>query len=162
LGLARPLIVLLAVSAAPASAAPLWLSLSTSGGILEERALGVARDDFQLTLRLGIGIGRHVAVSIGFDGDLERLELAARTGVLVRPFAAGRWSPYLRAEVAIVGATHLGNDWELLGGVGILWRVHRFAALFVEVDAVGRVGAVRSLADHLAAGLAVTAPSFWR
>jgi hypothetical protein len=146
----------------PATAAPLWLSLSTSGGILEERALGVARDDFQLTLRLGIGIGRHVAVSIGFDADLERLELAARTGVMVRPFAAPRFAPYLRAEVAIVGATLLGSDWELLGGAGILWRVHRWTALFVEVDAVGRVGAVRSLADHIACGIVVTAPSFWR
>ncbi len=159
--LARPLIVL-ALLSTPAAAAPLWLSLSTSGGVLEEHALGAARDDFQLTLRLGIGIRRHVALDIGFDADLERLELAARAGVMVRPVIFRRWSPYLRAEVAIVGATHLGSDWELTGGVGMFWRAHRWAALFVEVDAVGRVGAVHSLADHIAVGIALTAPSFWR
>ena len=161
MGLARPLIVFLLFTR-PAAAAPLWLSLSTSGGILEERSLGAARDDFQLTLRLGIGLGRHTAIAIGLDADLERLELAGRAGVMVRPFVAGRLSPYLRAEVALVAATHLGDDWELTGGVGLLWRVHRWAALFIEVDAVGRVGAVHSVADHLAAGLALTAPSFWR
>src|SRR5207247_11281251 len=48
--LASPLLILLWISSS-AGAAPLALSVSTSGGILESRTLGAARDDFQLTLR---------------------------------------------------------------------------------------------------------------
>jgi hypothetical protein len=161
LGLARPLIAFFALTAS-ARAAPLMLSVSASGGILEEHALGAARDDFQLTLRGGLALGRRFALQLGVDADLERLELGARLGALFRPFYSARLSPYLRAEVALVAATHLGDDWELTGGVGLFYRVHRWSALFVEVDVVGRVGAVHSLGDHIAAGIALTAPSFWR
>jgi hypothetical protein len=161
LGLARTLILFVAVSST-ARAAPLMLSVSVSGGVLEEHSLGAARDDFQLTLRGALAIRRHYAITLGFDADLERLELAARLGGMFRPFYDARLSPYLRAEVAFVAATHFGDDWELTGGVGLMVRVHRWVALFVEADVVGRVGAVHSLADHLAAGIALTAPSFWR
>jgi hypothetical protein len=147
------------LAAAPAHAAPLALSLSTDGGFVEAGAAGVVRDDARLTLRLMIGAGRFTALTVGADADLERLELALRTGALLRPFCA-RVSPYVRAELAVIGTAHIGRVWELTGGVGLWWRLHARVAAFVEVDAVGRVGEVRSLAEHFAVGLALTSPRF--
>jgi hypothetical protein len=103
-----------------------------------------------------------VALQVGLDADLERLELGARLGAMVRPWIGGRLSPYARAEVALVSATWLGADWELRGGAGLWLRLARWVAAFVEADAVGRVSAPRSLADHFVVGVALTAPSFWR
>ena len=160
MGLARSLIFVL--FSASASAAPLSLSVSSSGGILESHSLGAARDDFQLTLRGALAVHRLVALTLGLDADLERLEFGARLGTMVRPFYSKHLSPYLRAEVAFLAATHFGDDWELLGGVGLLVRVSRWIGLFAEVDVAGRVGAVHSLADHVALGISLTAPSFWR
>lgn len=158
---AAPAAALILLSA-PASAAPLALQVSASGGYLTDGTIGVVRDDAQLTLRLGIGLGRYVAAQLGFDFDLERLELGARAGVMARPWAGGRWAPYLRAEVALVGVNYLGVNWELTGGAGGWVRLHRWAALFLEIDAVGRFDMPRSLAEHFVAGVALTAPSFWR
>jgi hypothetical protein len=151
----------LALGGARASAAPLSLSVDIAEGLLAARRAGVFRDDAELTARLGYGVGRHTAVELGFDADLERLELGVRLGARVRPWLGRRWSPYLRGELALVGANRIGLDYELTGGVGLWLRLHRWAAAFAEVDVAVRFLPV-SLADHFTVGIALTAPSAWR
>jgi hypothetical protein len=134
------------------------------------RRAGIYRDDKVWSLRLGFGVGRHVALDAGFSEDSERLEMAARAGVLVRPFASSfftdYWSPYLRGEVALVGASHLGSNYDLVLGIGHWGRFAptRFPwlAWFIETSTVQRIGEVDTLAVRLEGGLAVTTASFWR
>ncbi len=122
---------------------PLSLSVSFADGPIYGATLGVIRDDVLMTLRIGFApghlVGRYLVIEGGFDFDLERLELAARLGVRVRPWAFRWWSPYVRAEAVLVGKTYLGNDWQLVGGVGAWVRPYRYFALFTEVDAVGEI-----------------------
>jgi hypothetical protein len=148
--------------AAPVCAAPLESAVSVEGGPVLVGRGGVVRDDTLLSLRLGVGLGRRVALQLGLDADVERLELGARLGAMVRPWLGRIASPYARAEVALVGKTYLGHDWELRGGVGLWLRLQRWVAAFFEVDVVGMVSAPRSLGDHVLVGAALTAPSFWR
>ncbi len=154
------------VCRAEARDVPLSFSISFAGGPIYGPHLGVIVDDPLMTLRVGLApghlLGRYLVIEAGFDFDLARLELAARLGVRVRPWRFRWWSPYVRVETALVGKTYLGNDWQLVGGVGAWVRPHRYLAIFSEVDAVGEVTAPRSLAEHFVLGVALTAPSQWR
>jgi hypothetical protein len=163
-------LTLLVLAPAVARSAPFSLELGFGGGIGYASRAGIYRDDIVFTLRMGVGIGRRVAVDFGLSEDTERIEPAIRVGARVRPFATAfwtdHWSPYLRGELAIVGGSHLGSNYDLTAGIGNWGRFapHRWPwlAWFVEIDFVTRVGEVDTLSTRLTAGVALTTRSFWR
>ena len=147
-------------------APPLSLDVALGSGIGYASRSLVYRDDDVLTLRMGIGVGRHVALDVGMSEDLARIEPAIRLGTRVRPFAPSfwteRWSPYVRGELAIVGGSHLSSNYDFVIGFGNWGRILRWLAWFAEIDIVPRVGEVDTLSTRLEAGLAVTTSTFWR
>jgi len=168
LGVLPAVVVLLAV--APASAAPaLSLELGGGGGIGWAHRAGWYRDDDLLELELGVGIGSFVAVDAGVSEDLARIEPAVRVGARVRPWAGpcwhARWSPYLRGELALVGASHLGSNYDVLAGVGHWGRVSRrvgWLGWYVELDGIARVGEYDALSARVEVGLTLATSAFWR
>jgi hypothetical protein len=148
-------------------AAPLSLDLGFGSGIGYARLASLYRDDNTLSVRLGIAPWRRVSIDLGFSEDLERIEAAFHTGVRVRPLRPSRrWSPVLRGDIALVGASHFGSNVDLTVGVGHWGRLapDRFpwVAWFVDLDTVVRVGEVSTLSERLEVGLAFTTRSFWR
>jgi hypothetical protein len=113
-------------------------------------------------VRLGFGIGRFTDLELHFGQSLERIEPEVGVGARFRPFYSPRFSPYVHAEVSMVGVTKIGSNYDLLEGVGGFFRVCRFFAAFAEVEAVERVGELNMLNLRFELGLAFTTPSFWR
>jgi hypothetical protein len=71
----------------------------------------------------------------------------------------------VRAELAIVGATYIGSNYDLVVGAGHWARVADAApwlAWYTELDGVARVGDVDTLALRVQLGLAFATSSFWR
>jgi hypothetical protein len=127
------------------------------------------RDDGIVTLRFGVGIGRFVAADVGVSEDTARIEPALRLGARVRPWEGAcwraRWQSYVRGELAIVGATYIGSNYDLVLGVGHWARLADpvpWLAWYAELDGVARVGDVDTLALRVQVGLAFTTASFWR
>jgi len=158
----RAAVALLLFAPAAAAAAPLSLELGAGSGFGWGRLSGIYRDDDVVTLRLGIGLGRHVSIDVGLSEDTERIEPALRLGGRWRPFWTAHWSAYLRGELAFVGASHLGSNYDLLVGVGHFWRLRPWLAAFVETDVVSRTGEVGTIANRFEVGFCLTARSFWR
>jgi hypothetical protein len=153
--------LIVAVLAAP----PLSLDVAFGGGWGYASRAGVYGDDDTFTLRLGIGVGRHFALDVGLSEDTARFEPAFRLGTRWRPFSPSfwtdHWSPYVRGELAIVGGSHFGSNYDFVIGFGNWGRIVRWLAWFAEIDIVPRVGEVDTLSTRLEAGLALTAGSFW-
>jgi hypothetical protein len=158
----RVALALLLLAPAAAAAAPLSLQLGLGGGIGWARRSGMYRDDDVLTLRIGMAIGRRATIDFGISEDAERIEPAFRLGGRWRPFWSGRWSAYLRGELAFVGGSHFGSNYDLLVGVGHFWRLSRWLAAFVETDVVSRTGEVGTISNRIEGGFCLTAPTFWR
>jgi hypothetical protein len=160
----RLALVLLLTSVAHA-APPLSLQLGFSGGAQWAERSGWVRDDSVLALRGGMGIGDFVALDVSLAEDLERIEPSFGVGARVRPWAgacwAARFAPYLRAEVAVVGASHLASNYDLLAGVGHWGRLGATLAWFAELDVVARVGEYDAVSARIEAGLAIATASFW-
>jgi hypothetical protein len=161
----RLALVLLLTSVAHA-APPLSLQLGFSGGAQWAERSGWVRDDTSLALRGGLGVGDFVALDVSLAEDLERVEPSFGVGARVRPWAGACWtarfSPYLRAQVAVVGASHLASNYDLLAGIGH-WGHFGASGLawFAEVDVVARVGDYDAVSVRGEAGLAVATASFW-
>lgn len=155
-----------------ARAVPLALEMSSGAGLGYARLAGVYRDDASLKVRVALGIGQRTAVAFGLASDLERIEASLHLGVQVRPWRGGSYSPYVRLEAGLMGASSIGSTYELLGGAGLWLRLFGWSsrwtalsgglALFVEVDAFGHLGEAGLLGEQLQIGLALTTPRFWR
>jgi len=160
--------ILLVASRAQASPA-LSLSVDGEGGEVWAHRAGWLRDDDFAGLRLGIGAGAFTSIDVTLAEDLDRVEPSLGIGVRVRPWVGpcweARWSPYVRAQVAAVAASHLGSNFDFLAGAGHWGGFGEQASWlhwFVEVDTVTRVGEYTSFALRIDVGLAVATSSFWR
>jgi hypothetical protein len=164
----RAAVVLLLVARTAAAAPPLSLQLGLGGGAQWAERSGWVRDDDLVGMRAGIGLGPFAALDIGLSADLDRVETAFGVGVRVRPWAgpcwSARWSPYLRGQVSLVGASHVGSNYDLLAGAGHWGHFGehvRWLAWFAELDVVARVGEYDAVSARIEAGLAVATPTFW-
>jgi hypothetical protein len=144
-----------------AAAAPLSLELGAGDGIGYASRAGSYRDDGVVSLRLGIGLNCRTALDVGLSGDLERIEPGLHVGTRVRMFELP-WLPYLRGDVALIGGSKLGSNFDLAVGIGVWNRLARRFAWYVELDAIGRVGEVETLTARVEIGLAFATLAFWR
>ncbi len=64
--------------------------------------------------------------------------------------------------MSLVGASHLGSNYDLLAGVGHWGKIVSRLSWFVELDTVVRVGEYDSVALRVEGGLAVHSLAFWR
>jgi len=142
--------------------APVTLTLALSDGIGHAHLAGWYNDEPDLSLRVGVEVHPRVAIDAGFSEDLDRVEPGFHAGALVRPLDldVAPWF-YLRGDIALVGASHLGSNYDLTAGAGAWRRVCPWAAIHVELDAVARVGELDTQAIRLEAGVAIASPSFW-
>ena len=158
------------LASARASADPaLSAQLGAATGVGYASLAGAYRDDDFVALRVGVGLGPYVAADVRVGEDLDRVEPAFGLGARVRPWQGecwlARWSPYVRGEVALVGATHLGGNYDLTLGAGH-WghftpRV-RWLGWYAELDAIARVGEVQTWSAHVELGVSFATSSFWR
>jgi hypothetical protein len=139
--------------------APIAVTLGFSGGIGHAHLAGWYDDEFALVARLAVEVHPRVAIDAGFTEDLERVELGLHAGARVRPTCAP-WF-YLRGDVALVGASHLGSNYDLTVGAGAWHRLSPWFAVEVEADAVLRVGELDTQAFRAVAGVAIASPRFW-
>ena len=142
--------------------APVTLTLGISDGIGHAHLAGWYDDEEVLSRRVGYEVHPRVALEVGLSADLERVEAGLHAGARVRPLdlEAAPWF-YLRGDVALVGASHLGSNYDLTAGAGAWHRVCPWAAIHLELDLVARVGEVDTQAIRLEAGVAIAPPSFW-
>jgi len=162
----RVALVVIMLAGAAHAAPPLSLQLGLSGGAQWAERSGWVRDDSALALRGGVQLGDFVALDVSLAEDLERIEPRFGVGARVRPWAgacwAARFSPYLRGELAVVGASHVGSNYDLLAGVGH-WGHFGSSRLawFAEIDVVGRFGEYDAVSVRAEAGLAIATARFW-
>jgi hypothetical protein len=152
--------------AAPAVAAPVSLQLGGEGGLFYQTLTGWIEDDTTVSLRVSTAIGDYFAIDGGLAEDLDRLEPSLELGARVRPWQ-GRcwhawWSPYIRADVAAVGASHLGSNYDLLVGIGHWGKLTSRLGWFVELDTIARVGDYDAFMLHVALGVSISTRDFWR
>ena len=141
-------------------AAPLAVTLAFSDGIGHARLAGWYDDEEVLTARLAFEVHPRVAIDFGFSEDLDRVELGLHAGVRVRPACAAPWL-YLRGDVALVGASHFGSNYDLTAGAGAWHRLTPWLAVEGEIDLVARVGELDTQAIRAVAGVAIASPRFW-
>ncbi|MGE5187249.1 MAG: hypothetical protein ACM31C_34615 [Acidobacteriota bacterium] len=165
----RAALALVLVASAAHASPPLALQLGLGGGEQWAERSGWLRDDDYLLVRAATGLGDFVALDLELQEDLDRVEATFGAGVRVRPWAGAcwraRWSPYVRAELAVAGASHLGSNYDLVAGAGHWGAITshaRWLHWFAEVDLVTRVGEYTSVSPRLELGLAVATASFWR
>ena len=139
--------------------APVALTLGLSDGIGHARLAGWYDDEPDVSARLAIAVHPRVAIDTGLSGDLDRLELGLHLGARVRPTDLP-WF-YVRGDVALVGASHLGSNYDLTAGAGAWHRLCPWAAVEVDLDLVARVGELDTQAIRLEAGVVIASPSFW-
>ena len=139
--------------------APVTLTLGLSDGIGHARLAGWYDDEEALSLRVGLEVHPRVAIDAGFSEDLERIEAGFHLGARVRPLDMP-WF-YLRGDVALVGASHLGSNYDLTAGAGAWHRLCPWAAVEVEIDLTARVGELDTQSIRASAGVAIASPSFW-
>jgi hypothetical protein len=159
---ARSLIVVLAL-VTPAAAAPLSLELGGGDGIGHASRAGTYRDDGYLEMRLGIALNCRLSLDPGFSWDTARIEPGLHIGMRVR--ALEPTEPvmlYLRGDVAVVAASHIWSNYDLLAGVGVRHNLRPRWAIFGEVNAIARVGEVETLSLRAEIGVAFTSRRFWR
>jgi hypothetical protein len=139
--------------------APVALTLALGDGIGHAHLAGWYHDEPAILARLAIELHPRVAIDAGLSEDTDRLEAGFHLGVRVRPTCAP-WF-YLRGDVALVGASHLGSNYDLTAGAGAWHRLSDWFAVEVETDAVFRVGEVDTQALRVVAGVAIASPRFW-
>ena len=168
MGRAAVAVAALAVLATPRAfaAPPLSLQLGGEGGLWYQSLNGWLVDDNTLSLRVSFGIDERFAIDGALSEDLEHLEPALHLGGRFRPWSderwCARWSPYVRAEVALVGASNVFSNYDFTVGVGHWGKFTERLGWFVEVDGIARVGDYDAFALHIAAGLSVSSRDFWR
>ena len=173
-GLAAVAVGLAAAASAEAQVAPSSFQVEAEGGLWHQALTGWLQDDYSAALRASWGIGERFAIdgalSLDLDGvaavDLARFEPALHVGGRWRPWTGrcwcARWVPYIRADVALVAASHLFSDYDFTLGVGHWGKLTPRLGWFVELDAIERVGDYDAFALHLALGFSVNKLGFWR
>jgi len=141
-------------------AAPLAVTLAFSDGIGHARLAGWYNDEPAVAVRLSVAVHSRVAIDAGFTEDLDRVELGLHAGVRVRAACATPWL-YLRGDIALVGASHLGSNYDLTAGAGAWHRLTPWLAVEGELDLVARVGELDTQAIRAVAGVAIASPRFW-
>ncbi len=164
----RVALALLILASAAHAAPPLSLQLGFSGGAQWAQRSGWVRDDNALALRGGVQVDDYVALDLSLTEDLERIEPKLGVGVRVRPWTGACWSarfaPYLRGELALVAASSIGSNYDILAGVGHWGHFGdhaRWLAWFAELDVVARVGEYDAVSIRGEAGLAIATARFW-
>jgi hypothetical protein len=157
-----------ATAARPAAADIPGLSLQAGigTGVGYASLAGTYVDDTIVGLRAGLGIGPYATVDLALAEDLDRVEPAIGLGSRVRPWRGEcwreRWSPYLRGQVSLVGASYIGSNYDLLAGVGHWGRIVSRFAWFAELDVVARVGEYDTISARVEVGVALHSLAFWR
>ena len=140
--------VAVGLAASTAHAGPLTLQLGVGDGVGYASRAGAYRDDSIVELR---GLLRHgcAGIEAGIAEDLERLEPSVELG--------GRYGTklYVRAAAALVGATHLGRNYDLALGAGYARPIAKHVAWFAELDGIVRLGDVTTYSLRLTGGIAV-------
>ena len=140
---------------------PVAVTLGLSDGIGHAHLAGWYDDELAIAARVAFAVHPRVAIDTGITEDTERVELGLHAGVRVRPtLACAPWF-YLRGDVALVGASHLGSNYDLTTGAGAWYRLSDWFAVEVEADLVLRVGELETQSLRLAAGVAIASPRFW-
>jgi hypothetical protein len=129
-----------------AAADPPRLSLGVSEGIGWASRAGTYRDDGAVALRATLPVHGSFALDLALHEDIERLEPAFGMGVRL---LLDRGC-YVRGELAIVGATQLGSNFDATAGLGFIHD-----GLFVEASATDRFGDVDTLGFHVEAGVSL-------
>jgi hypothetical protein len=68
----------------------------------------------------------------------------------------------VRADVALVGASHLFSDYDFALGIGHWGKFSPRLGWFIELDAIERFGDCDAFALHLALGSSVSSKKFSR
>ena len=139
--------------------APIAVTLALGDGIGHARLAGWYDDELAVLARIAVQVHPRVAIDAGVSEDADRLELGFHAGARVRPTCAP-WF-YVRGDVALVGASHLGSNYDLTAGAGAWHRLGDWFAAEVEVDAVLRVGELDTQSLRVVAGVAIASPRFW-
>ncbi len=154
------------VRVAAADVPGLSLQAGIGTGVGYASLAGLYVDDTIGGLRLGVGVGLYATVDLALAEDVDRLEPSIGIGSRVRLGHGAcwrrRWTPYVRGQVSLVGASDIGSNYDLLVGVGHWGRIVSRVAWFVEVDAVVRVGEYDSVAARVEVGVALKTLAFWR
>ena len=155
-----------AASVARADVPGLSLQAGLGTGVGYASLAGAYRDDTIGGLRAGLALGPFATVDFALAEDADRIEPAVGVGARVRPWRGAcwreRWTPYVRGQVSLVGASHLGANYDLLVGAGHWGRIVDRVAWFAEVQVVTRVGEYDAVAARVEVGIAVTTLAFWR
>jgi hypothetical protein len=139
--------------------APIAVTLAFSDGIGRAHLAGWYHDEPALAARVAFAVHPRVAIDAGISDDLDRVEVGLHAGVLVRPTAID-WF-YVRGDVALVGASHLGSNYDVTGGAGAWLPMTPWLAATVEIDATARIGEVDTQAIRLEAGVVIASDAFW-
>ena len=138
---------------------PVAVTLGLSDGIGHAHLAGWYNDELAIAARVAFAVHPCVAIDTGITEDTERVELGLHAGVRVRPTVAP-WF-YVRGDVALVGASHIGSNYDLTSGAGAWYRLSDWFAVEVEADLVVRVGELDTQSFRVAAGVAIASPQFW-
>lgn len=144
--MARVALIALACASRVAAAEPARLALGLSDGAGWASRAGTYRDDASLALRITLPVHGAVALDLALHEDLERLEPAFGFGARL---ALDRHC-YVRGELALVGATQIGSNFDATGALGFTSEL-----LFVEVAAIDRFGDVDTLGFRAEGGISV-------
>jgi hypothetical protein len=139
--------------------APIAVTLAFSDGIGHAHLAGWYHDEPALAARVAFAVHPRVAIDAGISEDLDRVEVGLHAGVRVRPTSID-WF-YVRGDVALVGASHLGSNYDVTGGAGAWLRMTSWVAATLEIDATARIGEVDTQAIRLEAGVVIASDAFW-
>ena len=139
---------------------PVAVTLGLSDGIGHAHLAGWYDDELAIAARVAFAVHPRVAIDTGITEDTERVELGLHAGVRVRPTCAP-WF-YLRGDVALVGASHLGSNYDLTtGGRGVVPALRLVRRRGRRPISCLRVGELETQSLRLAAGVAIASPRFW-
>jgi hypothetical protein len=139
---------------------PFALRAGAGTGIGHAHLAGTYRDVTIASAGGSVAVGTRVAVDVDATEDVDRIESSLGAGVRVRLRPC--WAPYLRGHVAVVDASYLASDLDVLAGAGHWGHLASHVAWFAELDAIARIGEPNTVALRLELGLAFETAAFWR
>ncbi len=137
------LALILVLASTPAAARPVALELGVADGLGWASRAGAYRDDGSVALRVDVALARSVGLDLALREDVERVEPAFGAGAR---FAVDR-SLYVRGELAVVGGSDLGSNYDATAAIGY---AHGW---YAELAAVDRFGELDTLSLHVEVGV---------